>query len=67
MTVKELIMLLQTYPSNLQVAYTCCSEQVVLQAKEIQIMNLCHPRPDGWVQNERPDMPTEQYVLFPGN
>jgi hypothetical protein len=67
MTVKELIKLLQTYPSGLQVLYCCCSEQVVLEAKDIELKSLCSPRPDGWVQNERPDMPTQQYVLFPGN
>lgn len=67
MIVKELIKLLQTYPSTLQVAYMCCSEQQILEAHEIELKNGCPPRPDGWVQNERPDMPAQQYVLFPGN
>jgi hypothetical protein len=67
MTVKELIKLLQTYPSTLQVAYRLHSEQKILEADEIELKNLCEYRPDGWVQDERPDMPTQQYVLFPGN
>jgi hypothetical protein len=67
MTVKELIKLLQTFPSNLQVAYRCCSEQVLLESDDIELKNGCPPRPDGWVQNERPDILPEQYVLFPGN
>ncbi len=67
MTVKELIDLLATYPEDLPVAYCCMSEQVLLEAKDIEIADLCHPRPDGWVQNYRPDMPTQQYLLFPGN
>lgn len=67
MTVKELIDLLATYPKDLPVAYRCHSEQVLLEAKDIEIVDLCHPRPDGWVQNYRPDMPTQQYLLFPGN
>lgn len=67
MTVKELIDLLATYQKDLPVAYTCCSEQVMLKADEISVVDLCHPRPDGWIQNGRPDMPTQQYLLFPGN
>lgn len=67
MTVKELIDLLATYPKDLPVAYCCYSEQVLLEANEIELVDLCHPRPDGWVQNKRPDMPTQQYLLFPGN
>lgn len=67
MTVKELIDLLATYQKDLPVAYTCCSEQVLLEAKDIEVVDLCYPRPDGWIQNNRPDMPTQQYLLFPGN
>lgn len=67
MTVGELIGLLATYQKDLPVAYRMCSEQVLLEAKDIEVVDLCHPRPDGWIQDKRPDMPTQQYLLFPGN
>jgi len=67
MTVADLIAFLQRQPQDLPVAYSSCSEQVLLQVHEIEIVDLCKPRPDGWIQNKRPDMPTQQYLLFPGN
>ena len=67
MTVAELIEFLQTQPQDLQVAYQCFSEQVLLEAKEIEIAEKCQPRPDGWIQDKRPDMPTQKYLLLPGN
>jgi hypothetical protein len=67
MTVAELIAYLQTQPQDLQVAYRCYSEQSRLEAYEIEIAELCEPRPDGWIQNRRPDMPTQRYLLLPGN
>lgn len=67
MTVAELIAFLQTQPQDLQIAYMCCSEQCLLEAEQIGIEEKCHPRADGWVQNRRPDMPTQKYLLFPGN
>jgi len=67
MTVAELITFLQTQPQDLSVAYKCYSEQVLLQADDIALADLCKPRPDGWIHNARKDMPTQQYLLFPGN
>lgn len=67
MTVAELILFLQTQPQELQVAYRCFSEQVLLQASYIEIVEKCLPRSDGWVADERPDKPTQKYLLFPGN
>lgn len=67
MTVKDLIDLLATYPKDLPVAYRIYSEQCLLEAKDIDVVDLCYPRPDGWVQDKRPDMPTQQYLLLPGN
>jgi hypothetical protein len=67
MTVAELIDFLKTQPQHLPVAYCCCSEQALLDAKDIHIEELCRERPDGWIQNRRPDMPTTSYLLFPGN
>ena len=67
MIVKELIEYLQKQPQDLKVAYMCCSEQCLLQLVEIEIVDLCRPRDDGWIQNKRSDKPTETYLLLPGN
>lgn len=66
-TVKELIEFLQTQQQDLQVAYSCCSEQVLLELDLIRVEKFCPPRADGWIQNNRPDYPTQDYLLFPGN
>lgn len=67
MTVAELIAELQTMPQHLPVAYCCYSEQCLLEASDLGIETFCLPRPDGWIQNKRPDMPSQEYLLFPGN
>lgn len=67
MTVKEFIEFLKEQPQDLQVAYQCMSEQVLLNVKDIQIVKLSEARPDGWIQNKRPDIPTQSYLLLPGN
>lgn len=67
MTVAELIAILEAQPQDLLVAYRKYSEQVLLEAGDIYIAEMCEPRPDGWVQNARPDMPTRGYLIFPGN
>lgn len=67
MTVAELISYLQKQPQDLQVAYRFFSEQLLLEASEIEIAEKCRPRPDGWIQDKRRDMPTQTYLLLPGN
>lgn len=67
MTVKELIEFLQKQPPDILVAYCCWSEQILMDEGDIIIEDLCFPRPDGWIQNKRPDMPTQKYLVFPGN
>lgn len=67
MTVAELIQFLQTQPQDALVAYKCFSEQLLLEQEEIEGVELCPPRPDGWVQNYRTDIDPVQYVVFPGN
>jgi len=66
-TVKELIQFLETVQQDLLVAYDLHSEQCLLEVKDIEIYDLCEPRPDGWIQNKRPDMPTRKYLVMPGN
>jgi hypothetical protein len=66
MTVAELIALLQQQPQDLLVAYRMCSEKCLLRQADIFIEDCCEPRPDGWVQDARPDMPTRQYLVLPG-
>jgi hypothetical protein len=67
MTVAELILFLQKQPQDLQVAFRLCSEQCLLTEEEIKIAEACVPRSDGWIQNRRADMPTQEYLMFPGN
>ena len=67
MKVSELIAFLQQQPLDLPVAYRLCSEQHLLDVNEIEVVELCEPRPDGWVQNFRKDKPFRKYLLLPGN
>ncbi|HPT51328.1 MAG TPA: hypothetical protein PKZ22_14255 [Accumulibacter sp.] len=67
MTVAELIAYLQTQPQDMQVAYDCFSEHCLLEADEIRQYEACEPRPDGWIQRKRPDMPVRTYLMLPGN
>ena len=67
MIVSELIEYLQQQPQHLLVAYHCYSESELLNKEDISIKELCLPRPDGWIQNKRPDKETQEYLVFPGN
>jgi hypothetical protein len=66
MTVAELIAYLQTQPQDMQVAYDCCSEHCLLEVGDIRPHEACEPRPDGWIQRKRPDMPARTYLMLPG-
>ena len=66
-SVAELIRHLQTFPQDALVAYCLHSEQILMEKKEVILFAGCEPRPDGWVHHERPDKPSQTYVLFPGN
>ncbi len=67
LTVSELIEFLKKQPQNLPVAYQRFSEQCLLEKHQIKIVELSHPRPDGWVEDPRPDKPSKKYLLLPGN
>jgi len=67
MTVADLIAFLKTQPQDLHVAYRMCSEQCLLEVNDIRIAEECQPRPDGWIQDKRSDMPTQKYLMLPGN
>lgn len=66
-TVAKLIKHLQTLPPHLLVAYQIYSDQVLLELSDLNIEDHCPPRPDGCIQSKRPDMPTQSYLMFPGN
>jgi len=69
-TVRELAAFLSQQPQEVQdllVAYKKHSEQCLLEIKDISLEDLCHPRPDGWIQDKRPDMATRRYLVLPGN
>lgn len=67
MTVSELIEFLKRQPQDIKVAFCRYSEQCLLKAEDIETKELCHPREDGWIQDRRPDMETETYLVLPGN
>ena len=67
MTVAELILFLSKQPQELQVAYALYSEYCLLEKEDLGVKKLCQRRSDGWLQNERPDKPSESYLVFPGN
>jgi hypothetical protein len=67
MNVRELIEFLQKHDPEMPVAFRQYSEQAELEADEIEVKKLTKPRPDGWIQNYRPDMEAQYYLLFPGN
>ena len=67
MTVAEFIAYLQTQQQDLQVAHEQFSEQLLLDTDDIKIKQACEPRSDGWIQNKRDDMPTQTYLMLPGN
>lgn len=66
-TVSDLVAYLQTQPQDLPVAYCLYSEYALMDIDEIHVLELCAPRPDGWIHNSRPDKPTQKYIVFPGN
>jgi len=67
MKVSELIEFLQRQPQEIEVVYQCFSEQRLLEQDLITIGKFCLPRPDGWVHDNRPDKPSQEYLCFPGN
>ncbi len=66
-TVAELIAFLKKQPKDLIVVHGMYSEQLILDLNKINIKEHCLPRTDGWVQNKRPDMPSQPYLVLPGN
>lgn len=67
MIVSELIEYLKTLPQDLQVAYYLYSEQCLMTEKEIKIIECCEARINGWIQSKRKDIPSKNYLMFPGN
>jgi len=67
MQVKDLVAFLLTQPQDIKVAFSLYSEQCLLDISKIELLEACEPRDDGWIQNKRPDKPSEIYLLFPGN
>lgn len=62
MTVAELIEYLQDYPQDMQVVRSKWSEQCLLEPGDITRIEGCTPRPDGWVQDRRPDSVTKYFL-----
>ena len=64
MKVKELREHLKEQDQEMLVAYVMYSEQCLLTAEDMKVVELCKVRPDGWVQHKRDDMPTDKYLLL---
>lgn len=67
MKVCDLIELLKNYPQDIPVAYSIYSEYCLMEYEDIVLRKLQPARGDGWVHSERPDKPSIQYLVFPGN
>lgn len=67
MTVADLIEFLKTQPQELPVISRMYSDYDLLKSDEIEVVEMCLPREDGWVQYKREDMPSQKYLCFPGN
>jgi hypothetical protein len=67
MKVRDLIEILKTYDQDMLVAYKLFSEQCLLEKEHLKVESLCVARPDGWIQDARPDMEAVDYLVFPGN
>lgn len=67
MIVKELIEFLQKQEQDMLVAYRFCSDWSLMNIDDIDTLEACEPRNDGYIQAKRPDKPTVKYLLFPGN
>lgn len=67
MLVKDLIEVLKKQDQNLPVAYYCYSEMCMLEEGDLDVVQACEQRNDGWIANERPDKPKTPYLVFPGN
>ena len=67
MTVSDFIQYLQKQQQDLEVVYRAYSEQSILYEHDIEVKELCKPRPDGWVQDFRSDKESQKYLVLPGN
>ena len=67
MTVSDLIEFLKQQPQDIQVAIQMYSDYKLLDFKEIETVEMCNARSDGWIESARPDKQLQSYMLFPGN
>ena len=67
MTVAELIEFLRMQPQDMLVAVEKYSEYCLVEHDEIQQIECCEPRADGWIHRGRPDRKTQTILVFPGN
>ncbi len=64
-TVAELIEHLKQFDPAMPVCYDIHSEQCLLELCDVYELKATNPRPDGWVQNLRPDEPSTVYLRLP--
>lgn len=63
-TIADLVTHLQTFEQTLPVCYRLFSEQCLLglDERDVAVVECCEPRPDGWVEDKRPDKPSVKYL-----
>jgi len=66
-TVGDLIKFLQRFPQHILVGYQKYSECCLLDIDDISLEEMQPPRGDGWIHEKRPDKPSQEYLIFPGN
>jgi len=67
LTVGTLKKILDQHPDDMYIVYGCRSEQVLMMSDQVNTADLGQARNDNWVHNYRPDKPTQEYLVFPGN
>lgn len=70
-TVGDLVEHLKTFDQSMPVGYHLHSEYQLLGLWEIEVKTAtdwkAHGRTDGWIHEVRPDMPSINYLILPGN
>lgn len=67
MTVAELVAYLQTLPQDMWVAQASMGTCVLVEKCDLHVGRLPEPDEIGDIPGWRPDMPTRQYLVLPGN
>lgn len=62
MKVYELIEALKDMPQDLEIVIPKYSENCTFDKEDLELVELCEARPDGWVHDKRPDKTVYEYL-----